>query len=440
MGTATKAVLASFSIYLLPVAGPHMAMFWGAILGYEIYSGADKRDASWIAADLGLALALQLAAFALWLWFFRRPGWMRMLAVAATVPVFFAALMWGYLYAIPSHFLIEDDPSPEIANWPEECGLDGYALVDLKTSADTSLAEAGQAWLQRIDGTRLSVVQMPGCEVRETQLDLASSRLNVAFAGPGGRAMYLTFDQQGQNRQWWYVGGFDSPPVEVKAPPDTGVDYPAPSRNGEWTAWIQREKQADPRGGQRVLLTHLPDGEEITLPLEPFQPASFELLGVDAGNKTVRLARNHREFLTLAFDGAPQGPPIQPRQTEPLSRAFIWAAGGWVAWDGYQDTDPYRIEWSLPAGSGLHRVPMGRGITSVAADPAGRFIAVSVTTALNIGNIADTVFVLRATDGADAFRKHLPAYSRSQVRFLGNEWFAYTEGSRVKVLRIDGSP
>jgi hypothetical protein len=281
---------------------------------------------------------------------------------------------------------------------------------------------------------------MPGCQVRETQLDLASSRVNVAFAGPEGRAMYLNFDSQSQNRQWWYIAGFESPPVEVKAPPDIGVDYPAPSRTGEWAGWLQREQQPGPGSPQRILLTELPDGEEIAISLEPFSPASFELLSVDGEARTVRLARNYREFLTLGFDGKPHGPPVLPLQTEPLSRAFIWAGGGWVAWDGYQDTNPYRIEWSLPAGSGLHRVPKGRGITSLAVDPAGRLVAVSVTTALNIGNIPDTVFVLRATDGADVFRKRLPAYSRFQVRFLGNDWFAYTEGNRVKVLRITGSP
>jgi hypothetical protein len=246
MGTATKALLASFSIYLLPVVGPHMAMFWGVLIGYEIYSGPENRQAAWIAADLGLALLLQSAAFALWLWLFRKPGWMRMLGVAAAVPVLFAALMWGYLYVIPSHFLIEDDSSPEITAWPEECGLDGYALVDLKTNPDTSLAEAGQTWIQPTNGTRLSVLQMPGCQLREAQLDLASSRVNVAFAGPEGRAMYLTFDSQGQNRQWWYIAGFEWPPVEVKAPPGIGVDYPAPSRTGEWAGWLQREQQPGP--------------------------------------------------------------------------------------------------------------------------------------------------------------------------------------------------
>jgi hypothetical protein len=438
MGTATKAVLASFSVYLLPVVGPHMAMFWGVLLGHEVYSGPDKRQAAWIAADLGLALLLQLAAFGLWFWFFRKPGWARLLALAASVSVFFTALMWGYLYAIPSHFLIEDDPSPEISRWPEECGLDGYSLVDLKTSADTSLAEAGQAWVVPNTGGRLAVLEMPGCQVRETQLDWTSARMSVAFVGPDGRAMYLTFDSQGQNRQWWYLAGFDAPPAEVKAPADTGAGHPAPSRNGEWAGWIQREKQPTPGGTQRLLLTQLPAGEEIAVSLEPFLPGSFELLAVDEENRTVHLARNYREFLTLGFDGAPQGPATRPEHTDPLGNSFRWVRNGWVAWDGYQDTGAYRVEWSLPAGSGLHRVPKGRGITSVAADPLGRYIAVSVTTSLNIGNIADSVYVLRASGGAEVFRQRLPPYSRSQVRLLGGEWFAYTSGERVRVLRIDG--
>ena len=71
-------------------------------------------------------------------------------------------------------------------------------------------------------------------------------------------------------------------------------------------------------------------------------------------------------------------------------------------------------------------MPLGRGITAGALSPSGRYIAISTTTELNIGAIPDTVLVRRTSDGAEVFRKTLPAYARSEVAFLGERHFAYT--------------
>jgi hypothetical protein len=73
----------------------------------------------------------------------------------------------------------------------------------------------------------------------------------------------------------------------------------------------------------------------------------------------------------------------------------------------------------------------------VAADPAGRYIAFSTTTTLNIGDTRDTVAVLRTADGEEVFRRYLPAYNRTGVIFLGTEYFAYSDGGTTHVLRIE---
>ena len=53
---------------------------------------------------------------------------------------------------------------------------------------------------------------------------------------------------------------------------------------------------------------------------------------------------------------------------------------------------------------------------------------------------ADTVLVLSTTDGSELFRKRLPMYARSQVSFLGDSYFAYSDligtRSRTHVLRV----
>jgi hypothetical protein len=73
-------------------------------------------------------------------------------------------------------------------------------------------------------------------------------------------------------------------------------------------------------------------------------------------------------------------------------------------------------------------------------DARGRYVAASTTTSLNIGSIKDTVVALRTRDGSEVFRRALPMFARSQVVFLGDGYFAYSdvEGtrSRTRVLRI----
>ena len=104
----------------------------------------------------------------------------------------------------------------------------------------------------------------------------------------------------------------------------------------------------------------------------------------------------------------------------------IGATAGWTKgwWDAYVEGRPKRAAWSTRAGQGSYTVPLGRGITAAALSVGGRFVAFSTTTELSIGSIADTVLVKRASDGADVFRRTLPAYARSHVAFLGERHFA----------------
>ena len=69
-------------------------------------------------------------------------------------------------------------------------------------------------------------------------------------------------------------------------------------------------------------------------------------------------------------------------------------------------------------------------------DPSGRYIAVSTTTALSVGGIRDSVFVFRAADGQEIFRRFLPMHSRTSVVFLSRQYFVYSDFARTYVLRI----
>jgi hypothetical protein len=115
-------------------------------------------------------------------------------------------------------------------------------------------------------------------------------------------------------------------------------------------------------------------------------------------------------------------------------------AGGWVAWDAYRETGRYRIAWSLPGGSGVRDIPKGRGINSVSATVTGDLIAASVSSSVSLGSIQDAVFVFRASNGMEVFRRYLPQHTRTPVQFLGGRYLAMSTNdngkSQVVVMQV----
>ncbi len=61
-GAVLKALIASFSVYLLPLFTVHVLFLWGWAIGAEILAGKSGREPLWLAADAALALGLQTLA------------------------------------------------------------------------------------------------------------------------------------------------------------------------------------------------------------------------------------------------------------------------------------------------------------------------------------------------------------------------------------------
>jgi hypothetical protein len=149
----------------------------------------------------------------------------------------------------------------------------------------------------------------------------------------------------------------------------------------------------------------------------------------------IGLSRNG-DWMILGIDGTLRSKIPRPADVEVQSTTFQKIGEGWVGWDAYRDEDPYRVGWSLPAGHGSHHVLKGRSINSVAVSPAGDLIAISVTTSLNIGNIQDSVYVLRTSDGKEVFRRFLPRYTRTQVVFPDKDLLLYSTIGNSQLLQI----
>ena len=432
MSALYKAFFASLLVYLVPIFTPHVLMPLGAAVVMEIAEASDARDPLWIALDVSLALGLQALAGLLWYWFFHSPNWKRLVAIGATVPVFIATATGFYLLVIPALFLIEDDTAPEQTRWAEQCTVENYSLPSLNVSPHLSLSRAGQAWITEAGPLpMLSLVRLPGCEVAATEVRWSNVSPRVWHAAPGGRMVYSTHRRSDKKQLWWYLPGPDEDAVEFEKPENLHYNYPILSDDGEWVAWLRRSGGTPGQWELEVLLQRpvagSASGEERTVPLKPLGTGSLRLLGVDAEKEVLTFEYDVRQFIGVDFQSKVLWGPLEPAAAKASAGHFLRLPGGWVAWDSYRDSGNYVVEWDLPAGKGVHRVLKGRRIHSLAVDPGGKYIAISVGTALSMGDIQDSVYVLRTRDGSEVFRKYFHPYTRSSVVFAGSEFFGYFE-------------
>ncbi len=140
-----QALIASFSVYLLPLVTVHLTLVWGWAIGAEIFTSESDREPLWLAADLGLAVALQAGAFVLFAWIFSGRGW-RWLVLAPAVPVFGVVLNFAYFFVLPSYFLIEAQSAQEVGDWPVACRVEDATLLQVRAPATPDLARAQEAW------------------------------------------------------------------------------------------------------------------------------------------------------------------------------------------------------------------------------------------------------------------------------------------------------
>jgi hypothetical protein len=211
------------------------------------------------------------------------------------------------------------------------------------------------------------------------------------------------------------------------------------SDDAGWVAWTMRSPDRE----VSLRIEPLAGGEAVQFSHPLLQRATLIPVELDMTTREVTLNRDLKTFVRLRLDGSVVWGPLTPDAIAAQTDTFRYLDGQWAGWDAYVEDARYRLGWSARAGQGVYEVPRGRTITSAALDSRGQYVAASTTTALNIGSIADTVLVLSTTDGSELFRKRLPMYARSQVSFLGDSYFAYSDligtRSRTHVLRTGAS-
>ena len=433
------ALLLSFFVYLVPILHVHGGTLLGILLWVELVDGRGDREQLWLAVDVGLALALQVSWFVAFRWILRGSR-LRWLLLAGMLPVTTVAVIWAYLVFIPAQFLIEADDAPETGDWPVACAVAGASTTGLPAGVTLALEHAGEVWIQFGDGG-YGVLSMPDCSVHRRELFFPGVRGSVGFVAPGGTA-YFRMDSDGDGQfEHWYLEAGHTAPLRLEAPEGLDNWTPVVDAAANAMAWLEPDRDNDGRlTGYSIAVRVLPNGPDSRVPLEMEHRSSPVLLDFDHTAGRFSVLRTYRAFHTIGRDGRDIESPIRPAVFQHVGTNFRLLAGGWIAWDGYRENARYRVAWSLPAGDGLYEIPKGRSVIAVSADPAGRYVAVSVSGNLSIGSVRDSVRVIRVSDGTEVWRRYLPRYSRSQVAFLGSGYLAMTRladgTARVDVLEV----
>ena len=430
----------SFATYLLPVFGRHFTHRpWGPLLLEEIDRYPSGPAAGWFAGDLALALALQAAAALLLYWLARRPGWLSIMALVAAVPAFVVTLNVAHGGRFPPPFPIEAESAREQANWEAECTFSGYKVSPAVRPLSLSLEKAGQAWLRRPGGDEYALLQMPGCEITEVSFDIGEYP-HIAYAAENGRMLYVTKTRPDWRQSWWYWRGPGSALRPLTWPPQPDRHPPVLSDDGEWIGRLELPNSQSDQPLTRVFIRSLSSDDRITVDFKPLDntPLSYRLLSFAVDQPEIVLQRGLSDFLGLDLEGNVRWGPVTPDGAAAFDRQFRRVGDGWLAWGQSDEEGSDAIVWTMRGESGSHRVLRGRKIHSVAVEPEGRLIAVSVScTYCGHDVVRDAVYVFRVSDGIEVFRKNLKRrQGHIQIQFLGTEFFAYPEGGELRVPRV----
>ncbi len=434
------AFLGSFAVYLFPLVGPHAIWLLGEELVHQ-FTRTRHQETAWILANVLLALGVQVVVWVALAWSLGGSV-VRLLLPVALIPVLFFVVEAAYLEVIPTWFLVEADRAAERQSWVESCVAPDAWLMPIRMPT-TQSEDLHERWVQRSDG-RQALLRVPSCDVIEANIPRPTLQpggrvdftIGVVFAIPGGSAILQRLDIATSRQSWWLLARPEAMPVPIEGPSEKSGP-PILSNVGDAVAWMQPIAGSTPPIKKEVHIqsTAPEGGPHLVVDLSPLNPTPDVLLEVDTARREILLWQREA-LVTVGFDGGVlrQSPPTD--SIRPQSGTYQIAGQGWLAWDAYQEDAAYQVRWSLADGIGMHRAAKGRGITDAAVDPSGALIAVSETTMLSIGRAPDVVYVVRARDGQDVFRRYLPRYSRSSVAFFGPRQFAYSDGSSTHVLNV----
>ncbi len=426
-----KALIASFSVYLIPLATAHVVLVWGWAVFVEFFAGGGKPEPLWLAGEAVLAVALQGSAFILFVWIFSGRGW-RWIVLVPAVPVFGVALNYAYFVALPSYFLIETETAREVGDWPVACRIADATLLQLREPAAPDLARAQEAWIgpAAAPGT-WKLLTGTDCQIEKTAHSRPSGGGSLIAVAAGGAALFTALEGDPQVTHYWHLDPVSGAATELTPPPDSRYWSLELSRDGKAVGWIENRRSGQ-NWERRLKTREVASGRERDVLLQSLDLGGPEILALDGFEGGVMVSIYPGRVIGFDAEGNQAWGPIDTGEIKHVGRNFVRIGDGWVAWETYRDKGRVRLVWDLPQGSGRREVPKGSGITDLAVSPDGELIAVSTSTNLNIGDVRDSLFVLRTRDGAEVYRHYFRRYTRTRMAFLGPRHLAVTRADLEK--------
>ncbi len=347
-----------------------------------------------------------------------------------------------YFLVFPAYFLIEAETAPETGDWPVACRIDDATLLQVRKPVTLDLARAREAWIgpRAAPGT-WKLLTGTDCRIEETAHSRPSERGSLAAVAAGGAAIFTAWVGDPAVTSYWHLDAVSGAATELSPPADLRDWRPTLSRDGRAVGWIESERRGQ-NWERRLKTREVASGREREVLLQGLDLGGPEILALDGFEGGVMVFLYPGQVLAFDAEGKPYGDPIDTGEIKHVGRNFVRIGDGWVAWEIYREEGRARVVWDLPAGSGRREIPKGSGIKDLAVSPDGELIAVSTSTNLNIGDVRDSLFVLRTRDGAEVYRRYFRQYTRTRMAFLGARHLAVTRadldkgGGWIEVLEV----
>ncbi|MFN0316824.1 MAG: hypothetical protein ACKVQA_17535, partial [Burkholderiales bacterium] len=186
-----------------------------------------------------------------------------------------------------------------------------------------------------------------------------------------------------------------------------------------------------------IVLRKAVTGESRTLWPNGTELSWYELVSIDVRKEEIVLSRGLREYLWIRFDGTVIRAPVHTGDVNAQPPTFRWTQDGWFAWDAYREKGSYGLRLKTDKSDRYIKAEKLRRLNHAAISPSAHYAAMSLETEHGrVLTLRDAVAIFDMTAGKEIFRRYLPRYTRSEVAFLDDAFFAYSEPGKVRVVRL----
>jgi len=337
------------------------------------------------------------------------------------------------------------EEQPERGTWPVLAEHKGFRIEPRYPSPQVNarIASAGKALLRSAETSEYQILDATNGKLSGISVGTERVPADLVSMTPEGELLYRVPEGSYDKFLWWYGDVSRTDRLRVAPPPGFHPEDGDPllARNGEWIAWPERHKANGVPAFRIWLLSMKGQAPRVVTPALPApagEPLRLRLQDVDMQAETIWLEREGA-LHAVDLEGTPRGEAVGPGDGQDWSYCHT-EDGGWVAWrSGVGRLDPHLVRWKLGGHEGELELDWFTNIYTVAVSPDQRWIALTQRTSQpNRGLTA--LRVLRASDGAEVFRRNFSQYARPVANFVGPGQLAFDPGDETPSIRVVALP